>query len=90
MTLVKNSKNDDYSMHLHGHFFQVLSKNGEPVIKDTLNLEPGTGKEYVVAYKADNPGNWIFHFHDLHHASAGMVTKVTYCINFLDVQNNVI
>ncbi len=81
VTLVNNSKNADHPMHLHGHFFQVLSKNGEPVkgspvIKDTLNLEPG--EEYVVAFKADNPGNWMFHCHDLHHAAAGMVTKVTY------------
>jgi FtsP/CotA-like multicopper oxidase with cupredoxin domain len=68
-------------MHLHGHFFQVLSKNGKPIagsplIKDTLNVKPG--EEYVVAFKADNPGNWMFHCHDLHHASAGMVTEVKY------------
>jgi FtsP/CotA-like multicopper oxidase with cupredoxin domain len=79
--LVNNSKEDDHPMHLHGHFFQVLSKNGEPVsgspiMKDTLNLKPG--EEYVVAFKADNPGNWMFHCHDLHHASAGMVTEVMY------------
>ncbi|WP_019414270.1 multicopper oxidase family protein [Paenisporosarcina sp. TG20] len=79
--LVNNSKSDDHPMHLHGHFFQVLSKNGKPVqgspiIKDTLNLKPG--EEYVVAFKADNPGNWMFHCHDLHHATAGMVTQVTY------------
>ncbi|WP_017381030.1 multicopper oxidase family protein [Paenisporosarcina sp. TG-14] len=79
--LENNSTIDDHPMHLHGHFFQVLSKNGKPVqgspiIKDTLNLKPGD--EYVVAFKADNPGNWLFHCHDLHHASAGMVTQVTY------------
>ncbi|MDX1805827.1 MAG: multicopper oxidase family protein, partial [Paenisporosarcina sp.] len=79
--LINNSKSDDHPMHLHGHFFQVLSKNGKavqgsPIIKDTLNLKPG--EEYVVAFKADNPGNWMFHCHDLHHASAGMVTHVIY------------
>lgn len=79
--LVNNSKEDDHPMHLHGHFFQVLSKNGKPVegsplMKDTINLKPG--EEYVVAFKADNPGNWMFHCHDLHHASAGMVTQVNY------------
>lgn len=79
--LINNSKEDDHPMHLHGHFFQVLSKNGEPVkgspiMKDTINLKPG--EEYVVAFKADNPGNWMFHCHDLHHASAGMVTQVNY------------
>lgn len=37
-------------MHLHGHSFQVLSKNGKliegsPIVKDTVNLKPGD--EYV-------------------------------------------
>ncbi len=81
VTLKNTSMMDDHPMHLHGHFFKVLSKNGEvysgaPIIKDTLNLKPG--EEYVVAFKADNPGNWMFHCHDLHHASAGMVTEVKY------------
>ncbi|MEC1901924.1 multicopper oxidase family protein [Bacillus subtilis] len=79
--MVNNSKSDDHPMHLHGHFFQVLSKNGKPVqgspiIKDSINLKPG--EEYVVAFKAGNPGNWMFHCHDLHHASAGMVSEVKY------------
>lgn len=79
--LVNNSEKDEHPMHLHGHFFQVLSKNGKPVqgspiIKDTLNLKPG--EEYVVAFEADNEGNWMFHCHDLHHASAGMVTEMMY------------
>jgi FtsP/CotA-like multicopper oxidase with cupredoxin domain len=79
--LVNNSKTDDHPMHLHGHFFQVLSKNGKPlegspIIKDTLNLMPG--EEYVVAFEANNEGNWMFHCHDLHHASAGMMTEIRY------------
>lgn len=79
--LVNNSKYDDHPMHLHGKSFQILSKNGKAlegstIVKDTINLEPGD--EYVIAFKADNPGNWLFHCHDLHHASAGMVTQVKY------------
>ncbi|EJQ47772.1 hypothetical protein IEI_03303 [Bacillus wiedmannii] len=79
--LVNRSKMDDHPMHLHGHFFQVLSKDGKPIegspiVKDTLNLKPG--EEYEVAFAADNPGDWMFHCHDLHHASAGMVTEVKY------------
>ncbi|WP_188388647.1 multicopper oxidase family protein [Priestia taiwanensis] len=79
--MVNRSMMDDHPMHLHGHFFQVLSRNGKPVegspiIKDTLNLKPG--EEYEVAFVADNPGNWMFHCHDLHHASAGMVSEVHY------------
>nr|WP_295974089.1 multicopper oxidase family protein [uncultured Bacillus sp.] len=71
----------NHPMHLHGHSFQVLSKNGQPVegspiIKDTISLEPGD--EYIVAFEADNPGNWLFHCHDLHHATAGMVDVIKY------------
>lgn len=81
VTLVNHSPKDIHPMHLHGHSFQVLSKNGKPVagspiIKDTVNLLPG--EEYVVAFKADNPGNWLFHCHDLHHATAGMIDMVKY------------
>ncbi|WP_170972245.1 multicopper oxidase family protein [Bacillus yapensis] len=82
VTLINNSPEGiDHPMHLHGHFFQVLSKNGKPVegspvVKDTINLK--SGDEYVVAFKADNPGNWLFHCHDLHHATAGMVDLIKY------------
>ncbi|MDP4097152.1 multicopper oxidase domain-containing protein [Paenibacillus sp. P96] len=39
--LVNNSKTEDHPMHLHGHFFQVLSKHGKAlegslIVKDTL------------------------------------------------------
>ncbi|MFX3624144.1 MAG: multicopper oxidase family protein [Ectobacillus sp.] len=79
--LKNGSMTGDHPMHLHGHFFQVLSKNGQPIegspiVKDTLNVKPG--EEYEVAFVADNPGEWMFHCHDLHHASAGMVTTVDY------------
>lgn len=82
VTLINNSPTGvDHPMHLHGHFFQVLSKNGKPItgspiVKDTINLNPGD--EYVVAFRADNPGNWLFHCHDLHHATAGMVDLIKY------------
>lgn len=81
VTMVNRSKEDIHPMHLHGHFFQVLSKNGKPVsgsplIKDTLNILPG--ESFVVAFVADNPGDWMFHCHDLGHAAQGMVSEVKY------------
>ncbi|WP_070000018.1 multicopper oxidase family protein [Cellulosilyticum sp. I15G10I2] len=80
MTYVNNSK-VDHPMHLHGHFFQVLSKNGAPltgavIMKDTLMIKPG--EEYVVAFEADNPGDWVQHCHELHHAAAGMMQRIEY------------
>ena len=78
---MKNEGTADHPMHLHGHFFQVLTLNGQPIAggiteKDTLNVRPG--ETYEVAFKADNEGEWMFHCHELHHAAAGMMTHVEY------------
>lgn len=77
----KNLSKVNHPMHLHGHFFEVLAKNGvavsgAPIVKDTLLIKPN--EEYTVAFKADNPGNWVQHCHELHHAAAGMMQLVDY------------
>lgn len=71
----------DHPMHLHGHFFQVLSidgtpVSGSPIVKDTIMVK--AGEEIVVAFRADNPGIWVQHCHELHHAAAGMMQEVVY------------
>ncbi|MNC06589.1 Copper resistance protein A precursor [compost metagenome] len=70
----------DHPMHVHGHFFRVLEKNGEKVnsaiLKDTVLVKPG--EKIVVSFTADNPGNWMIHCHELHHASAGMAQQLVY------------
>ncbi|MGX9706510.1 multicopper oxidase family protein [Laceyella tengchongensis] len=75
-----NEGKSDHPMHLHGHTFQVLTKNGKPVSenikKDTLVVKPG--ETYEIGFTANNPGHWMFHCHDLHHAAAGMMTDVKY------------
>jgi len=76
-----NKSNVDHPMHLHGHFFQVIAKNGIPVTgatlsKDTLLIKPN--ESYTIAFKADNPGSWVQHCHELHHAAGGMMQKVEY------------
>lgn len=75
-----NEGKSDHPMHLHGHTFQVLTKNGKPVSgiinKDTLVVKPG--ETYEIGFVANNPGFWMFHCHDLHHAAAGMTTDVKY------------
>ena len=69
-----------HPMHVHGHFFKVLTKNGKPVTdniyKDTLLVEPN--EIFEIELKADNPGNWMYHCHDLHHAASGMTLMVKY------------
>ena len=78
--VLKNKGKVDHPMHLHGHFFQVIGKNGKVIsgklMKDTLLIKPG--EEYVIAFKADNSGNWVIHCHELHHAASGMMQKIEY------------
>lgn len=76
-----NTSHNDHPMHLHGHHVLVLSRNGHPVAGspwwvDTLNVAPG--EMYEVAFRADNPGIWNFHCHNLGHAADGMVTRLVY------------
>jgi FtsP/CotA-like multicopper oxidase with cupredoxin domain len=64
-----------HPMHLHGHSFRVISRNGKPTRhrewQDTVLMAP---KEKVeIALVADNPGDWMFHCHILEHQSAGMM-----------------
>lgn len=76
----ENKSTIDHPMHLHGHFFQILARNGVAfsgtIIKDTLLVKPG--EKYEIAFKADNPGLWVQHCHELHHAAGGMMQSVIY------------
>ncbi|MEF8757354.1 MAG: multicopper oxidase family protein [Halobacteriales archaeon] len=61
-----------HPMHLHGHFFQV----GDAV-KDTV-VVPGHMGQVTIDFVADNPGDWLFHCHNLYHLEAGMARVLTY------------
>lgn len=61
-----------HPMHLHGHFFQV----GDAV-KDTV-LVPQQMGEVTFDFIANNPGDWLFHCHNLYHLEAGMARVITY------------
>jgi FtsP/CotA-like multicopper oxidase with cupredoxin domain len=67
-----------HPMHLHGHVFRVLSRNGRPNIRrewlDTVLMAPGERVE--IAFVADNPGDWMFHCHILEHQQGGMMGSV--------------
>jgi FtsP/CotA-like multicopper oxidase with cupredoxin domain len=64
-----------HPMHLHGHAFRVISRNGTPTRyrewRDTVLMEPRETVE--VAFVADNPGDWMFHCHILEHQESGMM-----------------
>jgi FtsP/CotA-like multicopper oxidase with cupredoxin domain len=67
-----------HPIHLHGHVFRVLQRNGKPVEGtewgDTVLIDPNSRAE--VALVADNPGDWMFHCHVLEHQASGMMAVV--------------
>ena len=67
-----------HPMHLHGHSFRVLRRNGLEVSHrqwaDTVLVPP---KETVdIAFVAENPGDWMLHCHVADHQMSGMMTIV--------------
>ncbi len=78
---VVNRGGDTHPMHPHGHRVLVESRNGEPVSGsplwlDTFDVQPG--EVWTVLLRADNPGIWMAHCHNLEHATQGMVVHLTY------------
>jgi FtsP/CotA-like multicopper oxidase with cupredoxin domain len=74
-----NDTGSVHPMHLHGHHFLVLSRNGKavrPWSTDTLNMLPH--EQYEVSFKASNPGLWMLHCHNLAHAADGLTMHVMY------------
>ncbi|MBG0566768.1 multicopper oxidase family protein [Actinoplanes aureus] len=67
--------------HLHGHHVLVLSRDGRPATgsplwMDSFDVRPG--EVWEVAFRADNPGVWANHCHNLPHADAGMTLHLMY------------
>jgi len=75
---IRNRTAFPHPMHLHGHSFRWLSRNGQPVAGapwlDTVLLL--AEEEVEIAFVADNPGDWLFHCHVLEHMQAGMSAVV--------------
>jgi FtsP/CotA-like multicopper oxidase with cupredoxin domain len=75
---VKNETAWWHPMHLHGHSFRVISRNGKPnpiwEWRDTVLLQARETAE--IAFVADHPGDWMFHCHVTDHQEAGMMTVI--------------
>lgn len=66
-----------HPIHLHGHFFRVLSGQGKYApMKHTIDVPP-MGKR-TVEFHADNHGDWLLHCHLLYHMHAGMTRIFAY------------
>lgn len=71
---VVNRSGWPHPMHLHGHTFRLLSRNGQPTkYREWLDTVLLAAREEVeIAFVADNPGDWMFHCHILEHDVGGM------------------
>ena len=67
-----------HPIHLHGHVFRLVSRNGKEVLPrqyaDTVLMDPDSRAE--IAFVADNPGDWMLHCHVLEHQASGMMAVV--------------
>jgi FtsP/CotA-like multicopper oxidase with cupredoxin domain len=67
-----------HPVHLHGHSFRVISRNGKPnplrEWRDTVLVPARENAE--IAFVADSPGDWMFHCHVTDHQEAGMMSVI--------------
>jgi len=73
VTLV-NDTMMSHPIHLHGHFFELVTGHGDRAPrKHTVNVLPGGKVSWDVTAI---PGDWAFHCHMLYHMHAGMMQVV--------------
>jgi hypothetical protein len=66
-----------HPMHLHGHFFRVINKNGDlSPLKHTVDVPPHGSR--TIEFYANEPGEWMLHCHNLYHMKTGMARVVKY------------
>jgi FtsP/CotA-like multicopper oxidase with cupredoxin domain len=63
-----------HPMHIHGHFLRDVTDGPDGPLKDTIVIPPQRTARFDLL--ADNPGEWMFHCHNLYHQSAGMMRMV--------------
>ena len=65
-----------HPIHLHGHFFELVTGHGDHAPrKHTVIVQPGGKVSWDLT--ADAVGDWAFHCHMLYHMLAGMMRVVS-------------
>lgn len=65
-----------HPIHLHGHFFELVTGKGDrSPRKHTVLVQPGGTASFD--FTADAIGDWAFHCHMLYHMHAGMMRVVS-------------
>jgi multicopper oxidase len=65
-----------HPVHLHGHTFEVVGRDGPRARKDTVLVPPM--KTVEVDFDTVNPGKWITHCHNTYHLEDGMAGWIFY------------
>ncbi len=78
---IENHSGEVHPMHLHGHHAVVTARDaqasrGSPIWVDSIDVDDGEAVDIV--FKADNPGIWMDHCHNLPHAAEGLVAHLMY------------
>ncbi len=73
---IRNLSSTEHPFHLHGHGFEVLSRDGVAPAYRTIedNVNVGVRETLKIRLHATNPGDWMTHCHILPHADGGMMT----------------
>lgn len=66
-----------HPLHLHGHFFRFVNKQGEySPLKHSFDIQPM--ETVIIEFYASEEKDWFFHCHVLYHMMAGMARVVSY------------
>lgn len=69
--MLHNTTMMHHPMHLHGHFFRVLNKQGNhSPLKHTVDVPPM--ETVTLEFTPNEKGDWFFHCHVLYHMKGGM------------------
>jgi FtsP/CotA-like multicopper oxidase with cupredoxin domain len=77
-TIVNEDTMHFHPFHVHGNFFQIVTRNGQPAnepgFKDVVLVNPSEKVEIETRFQ--NPGDWMVHCHIAEHAEQGMMTQL--------------
>ncbi len=82
---IQNTSNMDHNFHIHGAFFQLLTRDGlvprvyETGLKDTVYLPANSRVEAIIQYSQATVAGapYMYHCHILEHEDAGMMGQFT-------------
>ncbi|KAL1640208.1 hypothetical protein SLS58_007159 [Diplodia intermedia] len=89
--VLNNDDTGRHPFHLHGHAFQIIHRSAEngghytpaaaslsprptPARRDTVLVYPSGN--FVIRFRADNPGVWLFHCHIEWHMASGLAATL--------------